>query len=45
MRKLSLTLLMSLAPFTAIAQHDHGLPADIDPVSLSRGRVVVMWFV
>jgi hypothetical protein len=41
MRKLSLTVLMSVAPFGWVAaQHDHGLPGDIDPVSLSRVPVV-----
>ena len=41
MRKLSLTVLLSLAPLgSAFAQHNHGLPADIDPVSLSRVPVV-----
>ena len=41
MRKLSLTVLLSLAPLgSAFAQHNHALPADIDPVSLSRVPVV-----
>ena len=41
MRKLSLTVLFSLAPLgSVLAQHDHGLPPDIDPVSLSRVPVV-----
>lgn len=41
MRKLSLTVLMSLAPLGwVVAQHNHELPADIDPVSLSRVPVV-----
>jgi 4-carboxymuconolactone decarboxylase len=41
MRKLSFTLLLSLAPLGWVAaQHNHDLPADIDPVSLSRVPVV-----
>ena len=41
MRKLSLTVLFSLAPLgSVLAQHDRGLPPDIDPVSLSRVPVV-----
>jgi 4-carboxymuconolactone decarboxylase len=41
MRKLSLIVLFSLVPLGSVfAQHNHGLPADIDPVSQSRVPVV-----